>query len=50
VSTLQVVALAVAGLFALGMALVAIGADDVLWSILRARWSDFVYWIRELFT
>jgi uncharacterized membrane-anchored protein len=50
VSTLQVVALAAAGLFALGMALVAIGADDVLWSILRARWSDFVYWIRELFT
>ncbi|MEV0799578.1 putative cytokinetic ring protein SteA [Kribbella sp. NPDC050281] len=50
VSTLQVVALAVAGLFALGMALVAAGADDVLWSILRARWSDFVYWIRELFT
>ncbi|MGW7684465.1 putative cytokinetic ring protein SteA [Kribbella sp. NPDC054772] len=50
VSTLQVIALAVAGLFALGMALVAIGADDVLWSILRARWSDFVYWIRELFT
>jgi uncharacterized membrane-anchored protein len=49
VSTLQVVALAVAGLFALGMALVAIGADDVLWSILRARWGDFVYWIRELF-
>jgi uncharacterized membrane-anchored protein len=50
VSTLQVVALAAAGLFALGMALVAIGADDVLWSILRARWGDFVYWIRELFT
>jgi uncharacterized membrane-anchored protein len=50
VSTLQVVALAAAGLFALGMALVAIGGDDVLWSILRARWSDFVYWIRELFT
>ncbi|TDW54408.1 putative cytokinetic ring protein SteA [Kribbella pratensis] len=50
VSTLQVVALAAAGLFALAMALVAIGADDVLWSILRARWSDFVYWIRELFT
>lgn len=50
VSTFQVVALAAAGLFALGMALVAIGADDVLWSILRARWSDFVYWIRELFT
>ncbi|MER7249286.1 putative cytokinetic ring protein SteA [Kribbella sp. NPDC000426] len=50
VSTLQVVALAAAGLFALGMALVAIGADDLLWSILRARWSDFVYWIRELFT
>ncbi|MGW6282976.1 putative cytokinetic ring protein SteA [Kribbella sp. NPDC055071] len=50
VSTLQVAALAVAGLFALGMALVAIGADDVLWSILRARWNDFFYWIRELFT
>jgi uncharacterized membrane-anchored protein len=50
VSTFQVVALAAAGLFALAMALVAIGADDVLWSILRARWSDLVYWIRELFT
>ncbi|WP_350274246.1 putative cytokinetic ring protein SteA [Kribbella sp. HUAS MG21] len=50
VSTFQVVALIVAGLFAVGMAMVAIGADDVVWSILRARWSDFVYWIRELFT
>ncbi|WBQ07341.1 putative cytokinetic ring protein SteA [Kribbella sp. CA-293567] len=50
VSTLQVVALIAAGLFALGVAMVAIGADDVLWSILRARWNDFVYWIRELFT
>ncbi|NUR99196.1 MAG: hypothetical protein HOV67_28555, partial [Kribbellaceae bacterium] len=50
VSTFQVVALIVAGLFAVGMAMVAIGADDVLWSILRARWSDFVYWVRELFT
>lgn len=50
VSTLQVVALMVAGLFAVGVAMVAIGADDVVWSILRARWSDFVYWIRELFT
>ncbi len=44
------VALIAAGLFALGVAMVAIGADDVLWSILRARWNDFVYWIRELFT
>jgi uncharacterized membrane-anchored protein len=50
VSTLQLVALVVAGLFALGVAMVAIGADDVVWSILRARWNDFVYWIRELFT
>jgi uncharacterized membrane-anchored protein len=50
VSALQVIALIVAGLFAVGMATIAIGADDVLWSILRARWSDFVYWIRELFT
>jgi uncharacterized membrane-anchored protein len=49
VSTFQVVALIVAGLFALGMAMVAIGADDVLWSIMRARWNDLVYWIRELF-
>ncbi|MFD7160840.1 putative cytokinetic ring protein SteA [Kribbella sp. NPDC059898] len=49
VSTFQVAALIVAGLFAVGMALVAIGADDVLWSILRARWNDLVYWIRELF-
>lgn len=44
------VALIAAGLFALGVAMVAIGADDVLWSILRARWNDLVYWIRELFT
>ncbi|TWD74697.1 putative membrane-anchored protein [Kribbella amoyensis] len=50
VSTTQVVALIVAGLFALGVAMVAAGADDVLWSILRARWNDLVYWIRELFT
>lgn len=50
VSTFQIVALVVAGLFALGMAMVAIDADEVLWSILRARWNDFVYWIRELFT
>ena len=50
VSTFQVVALIAAGLFALAVAMVAIGADDVLWSILRARWNDFVYWIRELFT
>ncbi|MFG1910045.1 putative cytokinetic ring protein SteA [Kribbella sp. NPDC048928] len=50
VSALQVIALMVAGLFAVGMAMIAIGADDVLWSILRARWSDFIYWIRELFT
>ncbi|WP_020386555.1 putative cytokinetic ring protein SteA [Kribbella catacumbae] len=50
VSTMQVASLIVAGLFALGVAMVAIGADDVLWSILRARWNDFVYWIRELFT
>jgi uncharacterized membrane-anchored protein len=50
VSTFQVVALIAAGLFAIGVAMVAIGADDVVWSILRARWSDFVYWIRELFT
>ncbi|TCM38647.1 putative cytokinetic ring protein SteA [Kribbella sp. VKM Ac-2568] len=49
VSTFQVVALIAAGLFALGVAMVAIGADDVLWSILRARWNDLVYWIRELF-
>ncbi|TDC28668.1 putative cytokinetic ring protein SteA [Kribbella albertanoniae] len=50
VSTAQIIALVLAGLFALGMAMVAIDADEVLWSILRARWSDFVYWIRELFT
>jgi uncharacterized membrane-anchored protein len=50
VSTFQVAALIAAGLFALGVAMVAIGADDVVWSILRARWNDFVYWIRELFT
>ncbi|QNE17875.1 hypothetical protein F1D05_08155 [Kribbella qitaiheensis] len=50
VSTFQVIALIVAGLFALGVAMVAIGADEVLWSIMKARWNDFVYWIRELFT
>ena len=50
VSTFQIVALVAAGLFALGMAMVAIDADEVLWSILRARWNDFVYWIQELFT
>jgi uncharacterized membrane-anchored protein len=50
VSTFQVIALIAAGLFALGVAMMAIGADDVLWSIMKARWNDFVYWIRELFT
>ncbi|MET7283285.1 putative cytokinetic ring protein SteA [Kribbella sp. NPDC005582] len=50
VSTFQIVSLVAAGLFALGMAMVAIDADEVLWSILRARWNDFVYWIQELFT
>jgi uncharacterized membrane-anchored protein len=50
VSTFQVVALIVAGLFALCVAMVAIGADDVFWSILRARWNDFVFWIRGIFT
>jgi uncharacterized membrane-anchored protein len=50
VSTFQVAALIAAGLFALGVAMVAIGADEVVWSILRARWNDFVYWIQELFT
>jgi uncharacterized membrane-anchored protein len=50
VSTLQVVALIVAGLFALGVAIYAIDAGGVLWSIGRARWNDLVFWIRELFT
>jgi uncharacterized membrane-anchored protein len=50
VSTVQVVSLIVAGLFALGVALYAIGADDVLWSILRARWNEIYFKIRELFT
>ena len=50
VSTFQVVSLIVAGLFALGVALYAIGADDVLWSILRARWNEIYFKIRELFT
>ncbi|WP_432942287.1 putative cytokinetic ring protein SteA [Kribbella sp. CA-253562] len=50
VSTSQIVALIAAGLFALGVAMVAIGADDVLWSILRARWNEIYFHIRELFT
>src|SRR4051794_24120969 len=50
VSTLQVVALIVAGLFALGVAIYAIDAGGVLWSIGLARWNDFVFWIRGLFT
>jgi uncharacterized membrane-anchored protein len=50
VSTLQVVSLIVAGLFALGVAIYAIDAGEVLWSIGRARWNDLVFWIRELFT
>ncbi|MEV6282389.1 putative cytokinetic ring protein SteA [Kribbella sp. NPDC051770] len=50
VSTFQMVALIVSGLFALGVAMVAIGADDILWSILRARWNEIYFHIRELFT
>jgi len=50
VSTLQVVVLIIAGLFALSMAFVATGADDALWSILRARWHDVYFWIRERVT
>ncbi|ADB34430.1 Thiamin pyrophosphokinase catalytic region [Kribbella flavida DSM 17836] len=50
VSTFQMVSLVVSGLFALGVAMVAIGADDVLWSILRARWNEIYFHIRELFT
>jgi uncharacterized membrane-anchored protein len=50
VSTFQMVALIASGLFVLGVAMVAIGADDVLWSILRARWNEIYFHIRELFT
>jgi len=50
VSTLQVAALILAGLFALGVAMVAAGADEVLWSILQARWNEIYFEIRELFT
>jgi uncharacterized membrane-anchored protein len=50
VSTVQVVLLIVAGLFALGVALVATGADDALWPILQARWNDIYFWIRERLT
>lgn len=47
VSTLQVVILILAGLFALGVAFVATGADEALWSILKARWNEIYFWIRE---
>ncbi len=50
VSTVQVVLLIIAGLFALGVAVVATGADDALWPILRARWNDIYFWIREQLT
>jgi uncharacterized membrane-anchored protein len=50
VSTLQIVSLIVAGVFALAMALVAIGGDDLIWSILQARWNEIYFWIRGLFT
>ncbi|MGH3464575.1 MAG: putative cytokinetic ring protein SteA [Kribbellaceae bacterium] len=50
VSTVQVVLLILAGLFALGVALVATGADDALWPILQARWNDIYFWIRERLT
>ena len=50
VSAFQVTALILAGLFALGVAMVAAGADEVLWSILRARWNEIYFKIRELFT
>jgi uncharacterized membrane-anchored protein len=47
VSTLQVVILILAGLFALGVAFVATEADEALWSILKARWNEIYFWIRE---
>jgi uncharacterized membrane-anchored protein len=50
VSTFQVIALISAGLFVLGVALFSIEADEILWSIMRARWNDILFEIRELFT
>jgi uncharacterized membrane-anchored protein len=47
VSTLQVAILILAGLFALGVAFVATDADAALWSILKARWNEIYFWIRE---
>jgi uncharacterized membrane-anchored protein len=50
VSTFQLVVLVIAGLFAVGVALVATEAHEALWSIIKARWNDIYYWIRGLFT
>jgi uncharacterized membrane-anchored protein len=50
VSTFQLVVLVLAGLFAVGVALVSTEANEALWSIIKARWNDIYYWIRGLFT
>jgi uncharacterized membrane-anchored protein len=50
VSTLQVVLLIAAGLFSLGVAMFSTDVGGPLWDIVQARWNEFVYWVRELFT
>jgi len=50
VSTLQLVLLVVAGLFALGVALFSTEVGVELWRILMQRFNDIIFWIREHLT
>ncbi|MFC0627266.1 putative cytokinetic ring protein SteA [Kribbella deserti] len=50
VSTFQIIALITAGLFVLSVAMVSIDAHTILWSILKARWNEIYFNVRELFT
>jgi uncharacterized membrane-anchored protein len=49
ISTLQVVFLAVAGLFALGVALAATSAGQTFYGLLGARFDDIVSWVTGFF-
>jgi uncharacterized membrane-anchored protein len=50
ISTRQLVVLALAGLFALAVALAATQAGQTVYSLLGARVDDIVSWVRGLFT
>ncbi|HEX6921232.1 MAG TPA: SteA domain-containing protein, partial [Actinomycetes bacterium] len=49
VSSAQLALLIVAGLFALGAAMVATEAGRVAITVLETRWDEFVFWLQGLF-